>query len=237
MNILHKYLEERHKEQDKHKNYGEPGPVVTISRDFGCSGKFLAQKLAFLLNESKLGDTVKGKWKVVSKEILEQAAHELEMDTSEIEYVFKYEKKSDIDEILGALSTKYYKSDRMIRNTIKKMIYTFALKGNVIILGRGGEIITKDIGQSLHVRLIAPFQWRVEEIKKRFDYSKVKEAKSHVEDIDKKRADFKRDIAGKEFDNTLYDVIFNVTTFSFEHMAEIIMNMMEMTNMIKENDK
>ncbi|MFO8234369.1 MAG: cytidylate kinase-like family protein [Bacteroidales bacterium] len=232
MNILQKYLEERHKEHDTTKDYGEPGPVVTISREFGSSGKFLAQKLAFLLNESKLGDTVKGKWKVISKEILEQSAKELELHPSEIEYVFKYEKKSDIDEVLGALSSKYYKSDRMIRNTIKKIIYTFGLRGNVIILGRGGEILTQEIERSLHVKLIAPFPWRVEEIKKRFGYEKIKEARNHVADMDKKRDAFKSDIAGKEVDNTLYDVIFNVTSFPFDQMSETIMHMMELKKMI-----
>lgn len=231
MNILQKYLEERHQEPEKEDDYGEPGPVVTISRQFGCSGKFLADKLAFRLNEAKRGDTAKGKWDVVSKEILEQSAKELELHPSQIEYVFKYEKKSAIDEILGALSSKYYKSDRRIKNTIKKMIYTFGVKGNAIILGRGGESITKDIEKSLHVRLIAPIPWRVEVIKERFKYGN-KEARDYIMDIDKKRQELREEIAGKEVDDALYDVIFNAESFSCDEMADMVIGIMEMKSLI-----
>ena len=231
MNILQKYLEERHQEQEKENDYGEPGPVVTISREFGCSGKFLADKLAFRLNEAKLGDTAKGKWKVISKEILEHSAKELELHPSQIEYVFKYEKKSAIDEILSALSSKYYKSDRKIKNTIKKMIYTFGHKGNTIILGRGGATITRDIESSLHVRLIAPLNWRTEVIKKRFDYDN-KQAREFVLDTDKKRKLLREEMAGTEIDDTLYDVFFNAKTFNCDEITDIIIKMMEMRYLI-----
>ena len=81
MNILQNYLEQRHKDDDK-KKVREPGPVVTISREFGCSGKYLADKLAYRLKQEGLGDSGKGKWKVISKEILERSAKELELDPS-----------------------------------------------------------------------------------------------------------------------------------------------------------
>jgi cytidylate kinase len=231
MNILQKYLEERHQESDKNEEYTEPGPVVTISRQIGCSGKFLADKLAFSLNEKKLGDTAKGKWNVVSKEILEHSAKELELHPSQIEYVFKYEKKSAIDEILGALSSKYYKSDRRIKNTIKKMIYTFGYNGNAIILGRSGASVTRDIERSLHVRLIAPLQWRTEVIKERFNYNNS-EAREYILDIDKKRKELRDEMAGKEVDDTYYDVIFNAKSFTCEEMSEVIIRMMEMKSLI-----
>jgi cytidylate kinase len=232
MNILQKYLEERHQENEqKKKEYDEPGPVVTISRESGCSGRYLADKLATRLNQQNFGETAKGKWSVLSKEILEHSAKELELQPSQIEYVFKYEKKSAIDEILGALSSKYYKSDRKIRNTIKKVIYTFGVKGNAIILGRGGESITKDIKRSFHIRLIAPLNWRVEVINKRFDFDN-KQAREYVLDIDKKRKELQNDMAGKEVDDTNYDVIFNAKSFSGEEMVDLIIQMMKMRSLI-----
>ncbi len=232
MNILQKYLEERHKENEQQiQEHKEPGPVVTISREFGCSGRFLADKLATRLNQQNLGEKAKGKWSVLSKEILEHSAKELELHPSQIEYVFKYEKKSAIDEVLGALSSKYYKSDRKIRNTIKKVIYTFGVKGNAIILGRGGESITKDIKQSFHVRLIAPLNWRVEVVKDRFDYN-TKEAREYTLEIDKKRKQLQNDMAGKEVDDTDYDIIFNVKSFSGEEIVDLIIQMMKMKSLI-----
>lgn len=230
MNILQKYLEERHKNQRK-KQPAEPGPVVTISREFGCSGKFLADKIAYRLKQEGRGEASKGKWKVISKEILERSAKELELDPSHIEYVFNYEKKSAIDEILGALSFKYYKSDRKIKNTIKNVIYTFGKQGNSIILGRGGSAITRNIEKAVHIRLIAPLNWRTEVIKKRFQLDN-KKARDYIIDIDKKRAELRNEMAGVTVDDTHYDLIFNAQNFTYDEMTQIIIEIMEMRKLI-----
>ncbi|MFP4620564.1 MAG: AAA family ATPase [Bacteroidales bacterium] len=231
MNILQQYLEERYRDKKQDKDFGEPGPLITISREFGCSGKFLADKLNQRLNQEKKGDHNKGNWRVVSKEILEESSKELELHPSQIEYVFKYEKKSAIDEILGALSSKYYKSDRRIRNTIKKVIHTIGMEGNSVILGRCGAVITKDLPRSLHVRLIAPFDWRVEVIKKRFNLSE-KKAREYTFEVDKKRAELRNSLAGKEVDDTYYDLIFNTKKFEFDEMVEIILKTLDVKKII-----
>jgi cytidylate kinase len=231
MNILQQYLEERHKEKKRDEDFGQPGPVVTISRDFGCSGKFLADKLNQRLNQEKKGDQSKGMWRVVTKEILDESAKELELHPSQIEYVFKYEKRSAIDEILGSLSSKYYKSDRKIRNTIKKVIYTIGMEGNSVILGRCGAVITKDLPRSLHVRLIAPIEWRTEVIRKRFNLTE-KKAKEYVLDIDKKRAELRNNLAGKEVDDTFFDLLFNTKSFEFDEMVDIIIKALETKEII-----
>ena len=232
MNILQHYLEQRHKDKDQ-KQELEPGPVVTISREFGCSGKYLADKLAYRLKQEGRGEPRKGKWQVISKEILERSSKELELDPSQIEYVFKYEKKSAIDEILRSLSYKYYKSDRKIKNTIKKVIYTFGKNGNTIILGRGGSAITRDIEKAVHIRLIAPLNWRTEVIKKRFQLTNNKKARDYITDIDKKRADLRSEMAGGVIvDDTHYDIIFNASNFTYNQMVQIIIEVMEMRKMI-----
>jgi cytidylate kinase len=231
MNILQQYLEERYRDKKQDKDFGEPGPVVTISRDFGCSGKFLADKLGHRLNQEKKGDPKKGSWRVVSKEILEESAKELELHPSQVEYVFKYEKRTAIDEILGALSSKYYKSDRKIRNTIKKVIYTIGIEGNSVILGRCGAVITRGLPRSLHVRLIAPIEWRTEVVKKRFNLSN-KDAREYILDIDKKRAQLRNSLAGTEVDDTFYDLIFNAQRFQFDEMVEVIFKTLEIKKII-----
>ncbi len=230
MNILQHYLEQRYKDQQE---VLEPGPVVTISREYGCSGKYLADKLAYRLQQEGRGEEKKGKWQVISKEVLEHSAKALEIDPSQIEYVFKYEKKSAIDEILRALSFKYYKSDRKIRNTIKKVIYNFGESGNAIILGRGGSAITQDIDKSVHIRLIAPVNWRTEVIKKRFRLTNTKKTKDYVLDIDKKRSELRSEMAGGvTVDDTHYDIIFNTANFTYNQMVQIVIDIMEMRKLI-----
>ncbi len=225
MNILLRYLENRHSESEDQSKNKEPGPVITISRQFGCSGKFLANKLAETLNE-KLTNK-REQWKVISKEILEKSAKELELDPSQVEYVFRYEKKSAIDDILGALSSKYYKSDRKIRNTIKKVIYSFGKQGHSIILGRCGSSITKNIDRSLHIRLIAPLDWRIQMVKKRFNLS-TKKTKNYVLDIEKKRAELRNNLAGHKIEDTHYDLLINVKSFSHDEIADMILEVVNL---------
>ena len=231
MNILQKYLEERHRDKKQDKDFGQPGPVITISREFGCSGKFLADKLVERLSEEGHVPDKPNNWRVISKEILEHSARELELHPSQIEYVFKYEKKSAIDEILGALSSKYYKSDRKIKNTIKKVIHNIGVEGNSVILGRCGSIITKDIPRSLHLRLIAPLDWRTQVIAKRFNLE-PKKARDYILDIDKKRAQLRNEIAGETVDDTHYNLILNAQDFTFDEMVEVILSVLRVKKVI-----
>jgi cytidylate kinase len=231
MNILQKYLEERHRDQKQDKDFGQPGPVITISREFGCSGKFLADKLVERLSQEGFVPDKGNSWKVISKEILEHSARELELHPSQIEYVFKYEKKSAIDEILGALSSKYYKSDRKIKNTIKKVIHNIGVEGNSVILGRCGSIITRDIPRSLHIRLVAPLEWRTEVIAKRFNLD-PKKAREYILDIDKKRAQLRNEIAGETVDETHYNMILNARDFTFDEMVQVIIHALQVKKVI-----
>ncbi len=61
------------------------------------------------------------------------------------------------------------------------------MQGRVIVLvGRGGVSIAHDIADSLHIRLIAPFYWRVENVMKKKQMD-IETAEEFVVDTDEKR--------------------------------------------------
>jgi hypothetical protein len=108
-NILLQYMVERfNAPASKETTVVESRPFITISREYGCPAKEVANCLEKKLNTGQQAGLPSGKWKVISKEIMEQAARELNIDTSRIEKIFYEEKRSTIDEILNALSEKYY---------------------------------------------------------------------------------------------------------------------------------
>jgi len=229
-NILLKYLEERHKSTQK--KVAEPtkvGPVITISRSFGCPANICATELATILTQMENENNEP--WKVITKEILEESAKELGLETEKIEYIFQFEKRSAIDEILEALSSKYYKSERKIRKTISEVIHSFGEQGRVIIVGRAGASILQDIDNSMHVRLIAPLEYRIEGISRRHKLSH-REAKKLTIDMDKKRAMLRKDFAGKRVSDLDYDLIFNCKTISSEEIVQLIVKTAEMRKMI-----
>jgi len=226
---LVQYLIERHKES--FKPACEPGPVVTISREMGCAGTQVTQLLVNELNsryEFKNGDP----WKWVGKEeIQEAAARTLNLPPEEISYVLEAKKKTMMDDILQSFSNKYYKSDRIIRKTVKEVIRSIACHGRVVILGRGGVAITRDIPRSLHINLEAPLEWRTARISQKLDIE-PQSVESYILEIDRKRAEFRDYFGGKNTDYTRSDLSFNSMTLSIKEIVEIIIKTMEIRKFI-----
>jgi cytidylate kinase len=209
----------------------EAGPVITLSREFGCPSKELAKMLNDSLNSELQEKKKKPIWKWISKEILEETAKELNLDPSQIEYVFKYEKKSFIDEIISSQTKKYYKSDKKIRNTIGEVIRSIAEKGNVIIVGRGGVAITKDIPQSLHIKLEAPMEWRTLLVSEKYnlDFNKARE---YTIEMDTKRSEFRNYFYGQDNDYTAFDAKFNCMTLTNSEITKSILGLAKLRNFV-----
>jgi cytidylate kinase len=220
-NVLLKYMERRYKQKMGEDKNPEPGPLVTLSRQTGCPANRIAKLLAQKINENNPSRL----WRTVSKEILHEAAKELDMEPSSIEYVFNYEEKSTWDDILSSLSTRYYKSDKKIRKTIEEVIRNIGLVGNAIIIGRGGVAITKDIPRSLHVNLQAPLEWRAIRISQKTGKN-MDQARKYVLDIDEKRKRLRDSFQGKDTDYTWFDVTFNCMTLRDDEIAESILKLM-----------
>jgi cytidylate kinase len=209
----------------------EPGPVITISREYGCPAKLVAEKLTELINIKLSTHGSKEHWKWISKEILSEAAQELSMKPEEISYVFDYEQKGILDDILSSHSRKYYKNDKTIRQTIANVIRSFAVQGNIIIVGRGGVVIAKDIPRSLHINLEAPLEWRAVRTAAKYQLSLEQARKTAIE-TDKKRREFREYFAGKGTDYTRFDLTVNCMTLSVDEISEFILKIAEIRKLI-----
>ncbi len=226
---LIKYMSERLKKDAIREK--EPGPVITISREFGCPAKRIAQKLVESLTRKMYVKGTNIEWKYITKEIMSESAKELGLDPSKIQYVFEYEQKGLIDDIIAAQSTKYYKSDRKIRNTIGRVVRNMSCEGYVVIVGRGGVAITRDIPKSLHIHLEAPLEWRVLRASAKFNME-LEEAEKYTLDVDRKRTQFRDYFEGKNTDYTRFDLTFNCMTLSINEIVNIILKAAEVRNLI-----
>ncbi len=226
---LHKYMSRRLQQDISGEK--APGPVITISRLYGCPARKIAVKLAEDLTKKMFVKGLDKEWKIITKEILNESAKELGLEPSKIKYVFKYQQKSVIDDILEAHSSKYYKSDRKIRNTVAKVIRNISQEGNVVIVGRGGVAITHDIPKSLHINLEAPLEWRVLRASEK-NCIPIDEARKYTIEIDHKRKKFREDFEGKNTDYTRFDMTFNCMTLSIDEIVGIIIRAAEIRKFI-----
>lgn len=226
---LIRYLSERNKRMLD--SIQEPGPVITVSREMGCPGTKLTSELVLELNKRyKLKDEAAWRW-LAKDRVQKIAAEKLGLPEEDIDYVFEAKRKGIMEEVLQSMSTKYYKSDRRIQNTVKSVIRSEASKGRVVILGRGGVAITRDIPLSLHINLEAPFEWRVVRIEEMYQFD-TKAAQQYVREIDKKREEIRTYFGGKGTDYTRFDITFNTMTLSIQEIVDIIIHTMEVRNLI-----
>lgn len=218
------YLRKRYEEMESTK---EPGPVITISREYGCPAKPVALKLAEALSDLKTAKGIKHNWKWFSKEILEESAKQLKIDPSKIKYVFDYEKKGSWEDFFNSFSGKYYHNDRQIRNTIGRVVREIGEQGHSIIVGRGAIAITHDIPRSLHINLEAPLEWRAIRVSERYNLC-FEKAKETALLTDKNRKEFRDYYQGKNTDYTVSDVTFNCMTLSIDEIVQMIVKMVEL---------
>jgi cytidylate kinase len=232
-NILLQYMKARFKSEPgkSKKSKNQFGPVVTISREYGCPAKRLAGMLSSSLNRIELENYSKNRWSWIGKEILDESAKELNLKPTMVREVVNKEMNGVVDDIVLSLSHKYYPGDRKIKQTIGDVIRDFAEQGHVIVVGRGGVSITRNIPNSLHVKIQAPLEWRINDVSNRQMIS-LSEARKKIEHIDAQREMIREFFEGKKVDDSIFDVVFNYMTVSEEVIISTIIHMMEMRDMV-----
>ena len=232
-NILIEYMKKRFRANEKElsKGVSKAGPVVTISREYGCPAKRLAGSLVTTLNEIEIENFTKNRWKWIGKEVMEESARELNLKPQIIQDIVQSDEQNVIDEIVLSLSHKYYPGNNKVKKTIRQFIYSIAQQGHVVIVGRGGVAITHDIENALHIKIMAPLEWRIQSVSKRQKISE-QAAKKLISDIDKKRLNMRNHFFGRKTDDSVFDIIFNYVRFDDSMIIDTITTIMKSKNMV-----
>lgn len=216
--VLFSYLQSRIRDQNPQVKT-DPGPVITISREYGCPAKVLAGLLVEKLNES---GKFKRPWQWISREILEKSAEDLKVSPEYIKHIFSYEDRSMIDEILSATRKDIrYRSDRQIKTSIGKVIRSFGEQGHIVIVGRAGVALTRHIQNSLHIRLQADPGYRAGLISESKGLA-LDDARSLLKEKDQNRHRFLQYYLGEPCCNRFFDLIINCQKVCPEQASMII---------------
>lgn len=196
--------------QERKKSGRGAGPFITISREFGCQAYPLATELAKRLGEP---------WSVVDREILEDVEKVSGFSLEQIE------KSRDTPAALKAIFAMFLDSTRaeetQIFTHLRQVICKFAAGGDCIIVGSGGAFATQSMANGLHLRLLAPLDFRVRKIMKTHNLDEG-QAREFVSRHQKQRDDFIKRLGGVDVEDPLrYHCILNNARLSPEQMAEI----------------
>lgn len=233
-NLFFKYLDNRIHQKGTEtkktkKGIDNYGPIITISRQAGCSANEIADLLYIAINKDI--PISKTQWKCVDKKIIMDSSKKLNIAPKKIQYVFNSEKKSTMDEIVEALSSRYYKSDKTIRKTIVNVMKGIAEQGNSIIIGRAGVALSQHVERSINLRLIAPLNWRIQQISQKHDINEL-DAKKYIQGIDYQRTALIEEFYGEKFKDSMFDIILNCESNSQEEIVHICMKLMKVKGLI-----
>lgn len=226
-NLLLKYMNERIMHVTR--KVIEPGPVITISRECGCSASLLAQELTRRINEKISNPDFHWRW--INKEILKLASDELKIHQDQVQKIADSGEKNFLDEIVYSFTEKYYVTNTKAKKMIEEVVRSLAIRGKAVIVGRGSEILSHGIPKSLHFRLFAPLDWKIKAMCERSNIPEL-EARKIVVQIDKQRAEFRDSYLQKNQPPFAYDIEFNCARLSPDEIVKIILDVAERRSLL-----
>ncbi|MGC8787505.1 MAG: AAA family ATPase [Anaerolineae bacterium] len=102
------------------------------------------------------------------------------------------------------------------------VILNIAKEGNVLIIGRGSQVLLKDNPEALHVKVIAPLPRRVEKLMRTENITQ-REATQRILASDQARAEYLRRYYGVNWlDPQLYDLVINTGRISIQTAVQLV---------------
>ena len=193
--------------------------TLTISRQVHSGSHAIAEELIRLLDADKqLGQSP---WALFDRDLVHQILKDHNLPKRLAKYMPEDRDRDFtgiINEVLG-LHPSLWELFHHTCDTINRL----AKVGNVIIIGRGAHIITRGMPHAYHVRIIAPFEQRVQRAARLLDCSHS-EAGRRIRHDDQARAAFVRSHFDEPLDDPLaYDLIINTGRTSISEAARILL--------------
>lgn len=183
--------------------------LITVSREPGSGGRFVAQELAAELEL----DLFHG-------EIVQELAKSADMSNKLLETLDEKAISLLDDWIATLVDRRHLWPDQYLQH-LMKVIGTIGEHGRAVIVGRGANFILPPAGK-FSVRIVAPFEARIQNVAKDFSVS-VEEAKRRVLRAESDRRAFVRKyFHGDIADPTNYDLVINTGRLSVNKAVEII---------------
>ncbi len=191
--------------------------AITISRAEGAGGLTVSSELADYL---KARIPTHEEWTIFDQNLVVKVLEDYNIKRRVGDFMKEGHKGTvtdAIEEFLGLHPSTW----TLVQRT-NATILRLAQLGNVILVGRGGNIVTSDMETVFHVRLVGSFEKRVEQAQKVFGHDK-KTAVNYIKKRDAGRKRYIKDNFDKDIDDPLlYHLIINTDLFKYEDAARLI---------------
>jgi cytidylate kinase len=175
--------------------------VITVSREYGAGGYEVAHRLAKTLG-----------WELLDRELLHQAAAVEHLPDAEM---------GRLDEKAISLADRFRLHPPHARylHGLREAARQAAARGNVVLVGRGTEQLLAGTPDVLHLRLVAPREWRARRMAQREGWT-LEHALARCTEEDRARDRFTRYFFGPAAAQPeQYDVVFNTGWVPLDDVA------------------
>lgn len=193
-------------------------PAVTISRQTGSGSHVVAEKLSEYLQTHLPNDP--NRWLIFDRNLAEKVLE----DNNLPNHLAKYMREDQISEITHALDEMFglHPPFWTLMKKTSETILRLATQGNVILIGRGANIITAALRHTFHVRLVGSLKTRTEHIQKIRNLGR-REAMEFIHQEDRGRRRYLKKYFGQEIDDPLlYHMVINTDSIGYERAATLI---------------
>ena len=181
--------------------------ILTISREFGSGGREIGLAVA-----ESMG------YEYVDKEKIHDEIRAAGRDWDEW--------GKELDEHCPTIWEKYDWSFRGYGALVQSAILQYALKDRVVIMGRGGNFLLKDIPHAVRIRVVASLEARIERITVR-DSVDRETARWLAEKTDRGRSRFLYSLYGKHWDDHVeFDFVFKTDVTSLEEIISSVKDLL-----------
>jgi len=177
--------------------------VVTVSREFGSEGSLVAEKAAQALG-----------YHLAGKNTIEAV---LRADCAVAEFEKEYRSAPGF---WDRLDLRRMERRQVLIESLNKAILALAQHGNVVIVGRGGFSVLKDLTDVLHVRIQAPLPVRIRRVTELPDVVVPSRAERFILENDRIQKAFIESVYGVSWDSAKgFDMVLDTGRISADLAA------------------
>lgn len=199
------------------KGKGEPKPAITISRAEGAGGLTVSSELAKYLQKKT---TSHEEWTIFDQKLVTKVLEVFNLK-GRVEDFMKEDHKGTATDAFEEFLGLHPSTWSLVERT-NATILRLAQIGTCILVGRGGNMVTKDMPNVFHVRLVGSFEKRVEQAMKVFGYDR-KTASNYIKKKDQGRKRYIKDNFDADIDDPLtYHIVINTDLITYEEAAQLI---------------
>jgi cytidylate kinase len=192
--------------------------AVTLSRQAGCGAVRVAEKLADYLQQHSPPSGPK--WTVFDRQLMAKVLEDHNLPRH-LAKLLPEDRVSRVQYFIADIFHVHPSENTMLK-LIAETVLQLAELGNVIIVGRGANIVTARLPHVFHVRLVADLEDRVRRIA-RDDHKSVEEARRFCLEEDPARTRYLKTYFNADINDPLrYHLVINTSRIDYESAARMI---------------